>query len=538
MLGSSATRAKKDQTTPASLQACLNLFEATGVSLHQILAHAEREGMAISDMVRWTDGFLNRIALLDAPDEAEVLVFSAVRQWRALYPAVSKRTMPLVKALLINEPGHFECPSRLPEHHFVPRFKERVLGRLGYPKVLSKSPRADVKAKKNLEEVMDWLGSGRSVIGYDLKFQGFEATSPSWGTLWAGNLWLKDGTSPASIQWRSDPMDPTCWRLLPTLRIEGLKGLRNISGMIYEKVTITDCPDLESLDGPCKELQIVGCPKVSCVAIGPRTNYISLKQCEGLRSIAYLVEDHPNVIHHDETWANSLEELEVLDCGSLRMLPPRLIVRGRMLLQRVGPIESWPWDFQVGDTLLISDCPDIESLPALAVQGSLVVTGESGLRRLSPGTVIGKHLDLRACTQLEDVPRGVRVGGTMFLPEHLNHRRENHFPFIEAESVLVEAPEPDLYEDLLVVLKAMRFRDLIHPLKRSQAMDQAEAILCTLNARLEVEPKLESLLLWTASEVWRDLSEEDWAKRNPWDGDGNATDEDLPMAWFLGILGQ
>jgi hypothetical protein len=326
--------------------------------------------------------------------------------------------------------------------------------------------------------------------------------------------------------------------LLPTLRIEGLKGLRNISGMIYEKVTIMDCPDLESLDGPCKELQIVGCPKVSCVGIGPRTNYISLKQCGGLRSIAYLVEDHPNVIHHDETWANSLEELEVLDCGSLRILPPRLIVRGRMHLQSVGPIESWPWDFQVGDTLLISDCPEIESLPALAVQGSLVVTGESGLRRLSPGTVIGKHLDLRACTQLEDVPRGVRVGGTMFLPEHLNHRRRTHFPLLEAESILVEAPEPDLYEDLRMVIKSMRFQDLIHPRKRSQAMDQAEGILCTLKARLEVEPKLESLLLWTASEVWRDLSEEDWAMRNPWDADGNATDEDLPMAWFLGILGQ
>jgi hypothetical protein len=194
MLGSSATWAKKDPVTPASLQACLNLFEATGVSLHQILAHAEREGMAISDMVRWTDGFLNRIALLDAPDEAEVLVFGAIRQWRALYPAVSKRTMPLVKALLMNEPGLFECRTRLPEHHFVPRFKERVLSRLGYPKILSKTPRADVKAKKHLEEVMAWLGSGRSVIGYDFKFQGFEATSPSWGTIWAGNLWLKDGT--------------------------------------------------------------------------------------------------------------------------------------------------------------------------------------------------------------------------------------------------------------------------------------------------------------------------------------------------------
>ena len=537
-LGSSATRGKKDKTTPASLQACLSLFEASGVSLHQILTHAEREGMTIPDMVRWTDGFLNRVAFLDAPEEAEILVFGVVRRWQDLYPAVSKRTLTLVKALLLNEPGLFECLTRLPEHHFAPGFRERVLGRLGYPKSLSKSPRVEVRTKHSLGEVMEWLGAARSVIGYDLKFQGFQATSQSWGVIWAGNLWLKDGLSPASIQWRSDPTDPTCWQLLPTLRIERVRGLRDISGIIYEKVTVDACPDLETLDGPCKELRIDGCPKISCLGLGPRTNILSVNHCAGLRTIGYRIEDHPQTVHHDETWANSLEELEIKECGNLRTLPPRLIVRGRMHLHRVGPIESWPWDFQVGETLLISDCPDLGSLPPVSVQGSLVVTGDSGLRRLSPGTVVGKHLDLRACTHLEDVPRGVRVAGTMFLPEHLNHRKNVSFPLVEAESVLVETPAPDLYEDLRMVIKSMRFPDLIHPRNRAQAMEQADGILLTLQDRLEVEPKLESLLLWTASEVWRDLSEDDWAERNPWDSGRNGTDEDLPMAWFLGILGQ
>ena len=398
--------------------------------------------MTIPDLVSWTDGFLSRVALLDAPEEAEILVFGAIRHWQGLYPAVSKRTLPLVKAMLLNEPGLFECLTRLPEHHFAPGFQGRVLGRLGYPKILSKSPRVAVRTEHGLEKVMEWLGSGRSIIGYDLKFQGFKASSQNWGVIWAGNLWLTDGQSPDSIQWRSDPTDPTCWQLLPTLRIERVRGLRNIAGIIYEKVTIVACPDLETLDGPCKELQIDGCPEISCVDIGPRTNVLSLNQCAGLRTIGYRIEDHPQTIHHDETWANSLEELQIKDCGNLRNLPPRLIVRGRMHLHRVGPIESWPWDFQVGETLLISDCPDLESLPPVSVQGSLVVTGDSGLRRLSPGTVVGKHLDLRACTHLEDVPRGVRVAGTMFLPEHLNHRKYVSFPLVEAESVLVETGGP------------------------------------------------------------------------------------------------
>ena len=86
------------------------------------------------------------------------------------------------------------------------------------------------------------------------------------------------------------------------------------------------------------------------------------------------------------------------------------------------------------------------------------------------------------------------------------------------------------------LLKALRFPDLIPTRERLGAVELADEILLALQARLAVEPRLESLLLWTASEVWRDLAEEDWAARSPWSSDRNESDEDLPMAWFLGLV--
>ena len=124
----------------------------------------------------------------------------------------------------------------------------------------------------------------------------------------------------------------------------------------------------------------------------------------------------------------------------------------------------------------------------------------------------------------------------MFLPDHLSHRRQVCSYLAAEEPVVVATAKPDLYEDLRTLLKSMRFPDLIPSKERLHAGELADEILLNLQARLAVEPRLESLLLWTASEVWRDLAEEDWAARSPWASDRNESDEDLPMAWFLGVL--
>jgi hypothetical protein len=508
----------------------------TGVSLYQILRLAEHEGMSPLDLVRWTDGYLNRMAFVDSPAEAEVLVFGSVQGWKPLLPSVRSQGTPLLKGLLLDEPGQLEGLNNLPPHHFPTNFKEGILRRLGYPKCLSKSPLATVSSPGQLREVMTWLGSGRAVIGYELEFRGFRATSTTWGVLSSPYVVLTDGESPACIQWRSDQTDPANWHLPPSVQIERVSGFRNLAGYAHGQVVLKDCPDLASVDGPCGELLVENCPIFSTAILGERTKRLTLKNCPGLRSIETQVEDTQPGLPFGEVWSSPLLELELLDCGQLRTLPSRLKTRGKLHLHAVGPIESWPWDFQVGDTFLISDCPDLESLPPVEVQGSLVVTGSSGLRRLSPGTVIAKHLDLRACTHLEDIPRGVKVGGTMFLPEHLNHRRQAYACLPVEGPVLVEIPKPDLYEDLRAMLKAMRFPGLIPAGERICASERAADLLLTLQARLAVEPRLESLLLWTASEVWRDLSEEDWALRFPWASDWNESDEDLPAAWLLGLL--
>jgi hypothetical protein len=393
-----------------------------------------------------------------------------------------------------------------------------------------------VAAQKHLEEVMTWLGTGRAVVAYELELRGFTAHSSGWGTLSSPKVVLTDGVSPACLQWRSDPTDPTHWQRPSFLQITRVRGFRTLRGFFHGQVALAECPDLESVDGPCTDLEVKACPNLTTVLVGPRTNRIALSECLGLESIKPEGEDSEVDSYLRNDWSKGLEEVTLLDCPNLRTLPPRLKVRGKLHLHAVGPIVTWPWDFQVGEMFLVSDCPNLEVLPALEIQGSLVVTGHSGLRRLSPGTVIGKHLDLRACSQLEDIPRGVRVGGTMFLPEHLNHRRKAYGPLPVEGPVLVESPERDLYEEVRVMLMGMRFPSLMASQDRADAIERAEGILLNLRARLSVDPKIESQLLWTASEAWRDLAEEDWGAQNPMASGWTEPDEDLPMAWFLGLL--
>jgi hypothetical protein len=527
---------KAEKPPAGSLMAYLNILEVTGVSLSLILDIAEREGLSLVELIRWTDGYLNRNLHLDSPEEAAVLVFGCVERWKDLLPSVLSLGTPLVAGLLMGRPGQLESLSSLSAHHFHPRFRERVLRRMGYPISLSRSPRVTVAARKHLDEVMSWLGTGRAVIAYELELRGFRAHSSTWGILSSPKVVLEDGVSPACIQWRSDPTDPIHWQVPSSLRITRVQGFQDLRGFTHGQVYLTDCPDLQFVDGECTVLEVKACPNLTRVVVGSRASRLVLRECPGLETIKSEGEDCEVSNYLRDEWSKGLDEVTILDCPNLRTLPPRLKVQGRLHLHAVGPIVTWPWDFQVGETLLISDCPNLEVLPALDIQGSLVVTGNSGLRRLSPGTVIGKHLDLRACSQLEDIPRGVQVGGTMFLPEHLNHRRKAYACLPVEGPVLVESPSPDLFEEVRAMLMAMRFSGLIARQERLDASERAEDILLNLKARLAVDTKLESLLLWTASEVWRDLAEEYWGAQNPMASDWNETDEDMPMAWFLGLV--
>ena len=93
-----------------------------------------------------------------------------------------------------------------------------------------------------------------------------------------------------------------------------------------------------------------------------------------------------------------------------------------------------------------------------------------------------------------------------------------------------------MYEDLRNLLQVLRFPALLPSDERVTSRELAEERLDHFRTRVAQEPRFESLLLWTASEVWRDLSEEAWAAANPMTEERNEADEDLPLAWFLDLV--
>ena len=86
------------------------------------------------------------------------------------------------------------------------------------------------------------------------------------------------------------------------------------------------------------------------------------------------------------------------------------------------------------------------------------------------------------------------------------------------------------------MLQALRFPALRPSHERLTSRERAEVSLLSFRLRLAQDPRFESLLLWTASEVWRDLTEEAWAAANPMAEASNEGDEDLPLAWFLDLV--
>lgn len=529
-----ARQQKSETPRPSRYLATL---DAAGMPLHQILIQGEKEGISVDDLVQFATDTLRKGTFIDAPEkEAIPLVFGCLKRWKSLYTATRKQGLQLLRTMLYGHDSYLEGLLFRGDRDFPGVFQKRVLQRLGYPACLAKSLHPRIKSPKHLEQVMAWLGAGEPIISEELELCGFTSISPAWGDLFTLRLVLKNGICPASISWLTDRGTNYYSQLPGSLRIERVQGLRHLDGLTNGKAILLDCPDLEGILGPCHDLQVEDCPRLGSVWIGPGSKRVLLKHCSSLRSIKPTAGDELEDQFSMSDRVYELESLVIEDCGQFRLFPPRIRISSHFHLSGVGPIEQWPWHFQVGDSFRITDCPEIEALPPIEVQGSLVVRGVSGLRRLSPGTSIGKHLDLRACNQLEGIPRGVKVGGSIYLPEHLNHRRREHARVQGETPALLDVPQADLYESLRTMLIGLQFTALVAPKDRPDARKLAQGILLGMRLRLAQEPQIESLMLWTASEVWRDLSEEVWAAWSPWGNDRNESDEDLPMAWFLALV--
>jgi len=528
----------------------LAALEMSGVSAEQILAMAERQGVSIEEMTLWAEGFLDRSFSAHPVKAAQVLVFGSVRRWQPLVPQAKLLGAELLKLLLMDTPGFLQSLARVMDAKAFDRFRRRVLRRLGFPMFLAKSQRANRATPEQTAQVIAWLEAGQPMVAYELELRDFVASAPTWGGLHTPWLVLQDGHGPSRLLWSSRLIDMPRERAKHGVLLERVSGVQELEGDSYGWVQIREneeriafggvvlkaCPDLERLHGVFEHLEIHGCPGVQTVAIGYGSKRLKVVECSSLRSIQSWSDENLPPRAAGEENHYELDELLIEGCSELRSLPPRLRVNQRMHLHEVGPIDHWPWDFQVGETLLVSDCPLLASLPAVEVGGSLIVTGASGLRRLAPGTVVGRNLDLRVCTQLESIPRGVRVGGAIYLPEHLNHRQKDQ-PGTAVEAVeYLDASHPDLYEEVRTILLANHFPALTATQGQVALREEAAKILDRLRSRLVTEPRLESILMWTASEAWRDLSEEAWAASNPFHSFCNESDDDLPMAWFRDLV--
>jgi len=453
---------------------------------------------------------------------AVLLLLGTVREWRPFVPWARVFGIRFIEPLLHPGCSEFDALVRLLDGPSWDFLCGNALERLGYPL----HPRLGGSGKAAVCAVLPWLDKDQGLVLDGLDLARFTSRAQAWSQVLVDTLILRDGAGPLTLGHAPGDAWSTALRstrLHRVRRVRSLEGLMHISSLVA-----TDCPALEFLDFTPPVTVLKGCSSLRWIRSNPRSRLLHLEDCLRLRSIgAEKVWDHAR----NEKVTPSHQTLVLSDCPALRDLPGRLDVTGHMLVRRIGPIHLWPSDFRVGGDLRLKDCPRIEELPAVEVGGCLRVEGESGLRRLEPGTVVGRHLDLRACSRLEGVPRGVKVGGAMYLPAHL-HRQGAAF---KAQESIVEVTV-DHYPVLRTLLLGLSFPGLSRAAERLALRQRAELALERLKGEILADPRIEAELLWTASEVWRDLAEELWAEEHPWSSDKNESDDDLPLSWFRGLL--
>jgi hypothetical protein len=540
----------------ASLVELAATLESAEVPIDHILLRLEGEGMPLDEIVRWAAGYLRRARNGSAsrpPNEkpepvAELLVFGSIHRWEWLLPEMNHLGWELYHQLLIDTPGYHPFLSELMPPTSFERFRRRTLRRLGFPGPLIQSLRSRTPSPKATAEVLKWLEAERPLLANDLKLRRFRSRSTRWGKLHVPSLVLQDGEGPTELSWSSNSIDLTPRQMRMGLRIERVHCLKVIQADMYGesvqdplgraggKLCVRSCPDLERLDGLFEYLELVNCPSLRAATLGVGTRWVSILNCSGLRVIRGWGDQGNGESCPDREWVYEVDDLHIEGCPSLRRLPSRLRINRRFALSACGRIEAWPLELSIGGEFLIMDCPAINMLPPMDVYGSLVIKGDSGIQRLSSGTTIGRDLDLRACSLLQELPADLKVGGTLFLPDHLKTKEESRLLHKGETTQSQQVRIPGLEEDLRALLKGLQFTQLIHSADRPQSREEALVILKQFRQRLQEDPQQESAMVWAASEVWRDLAEEAWAAANPWAATGNDSDEELPSAWFRHLL--
>jgi len=526
-----------ENASDALIHPYLQTLLASSVPVDQILREAEGLGCTSADLLRIAERLIAHHATQYDPLAPLCLTLGVARHWELFVSEAKKAGLNMLVPLLLS--GLEPLEDILGEDRWND-FSQRVLRRLGYPSGLMAPGNSGI----NPTGTLDWLDSGLGLVAHALELSGFTSRASTWGDLLMDSLVIRDASGPAGLTFfpqgtpgaHLSPMVPafpgtygirddgSCARLFRMRGLRAMVGLENHSTLVA-----VDCADLESLDVVPPTLILRNCPSLSQIAFPwwRKSLLLHLDRCPRIRSLPGATPEGENAWESPNPGYGTV----ILEaCTALRALPGRWEITGDLRLRQMSPFEQWPLQFRIGGNFRLRDCPEIEELPVVEISGSLRVEGASGLRRLSPGTVIGKDLDLRACRRLEGIPRGVKVGGSLYLPEHLRGtvRWESPAPILKIPM--------DRYPDLRILLMSRHFPELARNGERHDLNDRAEAILVNLQRELREHPSLEGELLWTASDVWRDLAAERWGRDLPWSEEVNDSDEDLPLAWFRGLL--
>ncbi|WP_005032773.1 hypothetical protein [Holophaga foetida] len=486
-----------------------------------LLKQAENFGLTPEEMVREA----RRFVTCEHPEAQRLaalcLVFGTVCNWQPLLGALLPHAS-LISGCFFNrlrsrdeaDPrlAGLEALRDLVEDSY--RFGFRVLRRLGWP--------GSHRGWATMPRSLEWLDQGRDLLGIRLDLNGGVSRAEAWGDLLVDELHLRDCRVPPRLRWTEG--HGYYGGGSRSLRLFRVQGLREVFGGDTPdiRVVAVDCPTLERVPGPAEVLVLKDCPRVREVFLPETVALLHLECCHGLRS--FDTGDRGTLV---------CRTVVLADCRNLKVLPAYFHVEKSMTLRRVAGFDRWPTHLWVRGSLRIQDCPDMETLPPVEVGGDLVISGASGLRALSPGSIIGGHLDLRACNHLKAIPRGVQVGGNLYLPPHLAVRAS--VPTMVPSDPLLEMPR-DRYPELHDLLKSLRFQELCLQQDWIALREEGEAILLRLRRELLENPRVLSELLWTASEAWRDLSEERWERDREWGFHWDRPEEDFPSAWFQGLL--
>lgn len=187
-------------------------------------------------------------------------------------------------------------------------------------------------------------------------------------------------------------------------------------------LTVRDCVNFEKLPDnlQAEVLVIEHCPNLSSLPAIEGLTELEMKHCPNLvrlpeklhLSVLYIEDSKIEVLPED---CLCLRDLSLRDCPYLTKLPDSCRAFSRDLILYHCPSISFLPDIRVVFGNLNIEGTSISALPEnIKIGGCLTACG-SRLKTLPEGIRVGEYIDLTNCKELESLPDGLIVNGTLGL---------------------------------------------------------------------------------------------------------------------------